>query len=187
MQVKINIELITLCISNNRNAQNRLYEILLPSLNVVCQRYLNDPSERSDVLQESFIHIFKNLQQFDVSKASFKTWASRITINNCLKNNTKRQKTATQDLVALTKEPKIDPTALKNLSNEELLLWMKKMPKIYYDVFNLYVVDGFSHQEISAILKIDIALSRQRLLRSKAWLKDKLPDDFRTLFSVKYN
>jgi RNA polymerase sigma factor (sigma-70 family) len=185
--MEINIELIALCISNNRNAQKQLYDMLLPYLNVICQRYLNDPSERSDVLQETFISLFKNLKQFDLSKASFKTWATKIAINYCLKNNEKRKREATQELGEAQFESQVDPEVLRNLTNEELLLWMKKMPENYFTVFNLYVVDGFSHQEIAQILRIEESLSRQRLTRAKNWLKDKLPDDFRSMYSITYN
>lgn len=137
------------------------------------------------MLQETFISLFKNLNQFDVHKASFKTWATRIAINYCLKANEKGKRNVTQELVLPIHEPQLDPTVLGKLSNEELLLWMKKIPENYYAVFNLFVVDGFSHQEIAKILRIDESLSRQRLSRGKAWLKDKLPDDFRSLYGDK--
>lgn len=176
--------MIAACISNNRNAQRQLYDMLMPYLNVICQRYLNNQSERSDVLQESFISLFKNLHQFDIAKASFKTWATRIAINYCLKNNEKVKRLATQELVVNLHEPSVRPEVLSELTNEELLQWVKKMPDNYYTVFNLFVVDGFSHKEISEMLKIEESLSRQRLSRSKSWLKDKLPDDFRTMFNL---
>jgi len=152
--------------------------MLLPYLNVICQRYLNNQSERSDVLQETFISLFKNLHQFDVNKASFKTWATRIAINYCLKNNERGKRNTTQELIVPLHEPKLNPSVLQKLSNEELLLWMKKMPENYYAVFNLFVADGFNHQEIAELLKISESLSRQRLSRAKAWLKDKMPDHF---------
>jgi RNA polymerase sigma factor (sigma-70 family) len=102
-----------------------------------------------------------------------------------LKANEKGKRNVTQELVLPIHEPQLDPTVLGKLSNEELLLWMKKIPENYYAVFNLFVVDGFSHQEIAKILRIDESLSRQRLSRGKAWLKDKLPDDFRSLYGDK--
>lgn len=185
--MQINIELIAACISNQRVAQKQLYDILLPYLNVICQRYLRNQSDRSDVIQETFISLFKNLHQFDVHKASFKTWATKIAINYALKANEKGNRNATQELVVPMHEPKLDPAILRQLSNEELLLWMKRMPENYFAVFNLFVVDGFSHKEIANILRIDESLSRQRLSRGKAWLKDKLPDDFRSLYNVSYS
>lgn len=184
--MQINIKLIGLCLSNNRNAQKQLYDILLPYLNVICLRYLRNSSELSDVLQESFISIFKNLHQYDPGKASFKTWATKVTINNCLKNNDKRKQRATEELVISLHDPKVAPEAIKNISNKELLAWFKKMPESYYAVFNLYVIDGFSHQEISELLKIEESLSRKRLSRSRAWLKEKLPDDYQTMFRISY-
>ena len=95
--MKINSELIQLCIAGNRPAQKQLYTVLLPYLNVISQRYLDEDSQRKDVLQEAFINIFKNLNQFDSSKAGFKTWAAKITINCCLKNNRKYKNNKTDE------------------------------------------------------------------------------------------
>jgi RNA polymerase sigma-70 factor (ECF subfamily) len=76
-------------------------------------------------------------------------------------------------------DPEIEPEVFAQLSNEDLVAWLKKMPRPYFEVFNFYVIDGFSHQEIGIMLGIDPQLSRQRLARSRAWLKKCLPPDLR--------
>lgn len=183
----ISIRLIEGCLSNDRSAQNELYRQLLPYLNLVCQRYLHDEHQRKDVLQETFIRIFRHLEQFDVQRASFKTWATRIAINCCLRNNRYREGHSTQELVLPLHERITGPAALRKLSNEDILRWLKTMPRPFFEVFNLYVIDGFSHREIAEILSISEALSRQRLTRSRAWLKDQLPEEFRTRFRAFLN
>lgn len=183
----ISIRLIEGCLSNDRSAQNELYRELLPYLNLVCQRYLHDDHQRKDVLQETFIRIFRHLEQFDVQRASFKTWATRIAINCCLKNNRYGAARPTQELVLPMHERMTGPAALRKLSNEDLLRWLKTMPRAYFEVFNLFVVDGFTHREIAEILGISEALSRQRLTRSRTWLKEQLPEELRTRFRAFLN
>lgn len=147
---------------------------MLPYLNVMCKRYLINEADVKDVLQETFINIFKNLNQFDIQKASFKTWATRIAINACLKNNAKNKRNETEEFVIDLHEIKISPDIINDLSNQEMLAWLKKMPHSYFEVFNMYVIDGFSHEEIAQFLGIEIALSRKRLSRARAWVKKRL-------------
>lgn len=174
----IDIKLLELCLSNNRKAQERLYQVLLPYFNVICKRYLyNNDYYRQDVLQECFIKLFSYLKQYDIQKASFKTWATRIAINCCLDHNIRQHKIPVQELILPLHEQTIKPQVLKKLSNDDLLTWVKTMPKLYYIVFNLYVVDDFSHKEIAEILGIEEAVSRQRLSRARKWLKKRLPDE----------
>ncbi|MFK8007135.1 MAG: RNA polymerase sigma factor [Saprospiraceae bacterium] len=187
MSDQINLQLISLCLSKNGEAQRKLYNILLPYLNVMCKRYLVNSAELKDVLQETFIHIFKNLHQFDVQKASFKTWTTKIAINNCLKYNGKNNRNSTEELIIELHESTVTPTVFENISNEEMLLWLKKMPRNYFDVFNMYVIDGFSHDEIAKLLNIESSLSRKRLSRAREWLKKRLQTDDEFQFNFSFN
>jgi RNA polymerase sigma-70 factor (ECF subfamily) len=171
--------LIAKCLANDRGAQRHLYDLCLPYLNLTCRRYLIIEADLKDALQDAFISIFGNLTQFDVQKASFKTWSTRIAINACLKCNRKRKQAGTQELVINMHDPEIEPEVFVQLSNDDLVAWLKQMPRPYFEVFNFYVIDGFSHQEIGKMLDIDPQLSRQRLARSRAWLKKRLPPDLR--------
>ena len=159
----------------------------MPYLNVICKRYLVNESDLKDALQDTFINIFKSLRQFDVERASFKTWATRIAINCCLKKNAKHKAQATQEFIVDLHEATISPKVLDSLSNAEIIQWLKRMPAQYFEVFNMYVIDGFSHPEIAETLGIEESLSRQRLSRGRAWLKKKLPDDKRSHFDFSFN
>lgn len=187
MSLEINIQLIAKCLSNHRESQRQLYEMLMPYLNVICKRYLVNESDLKDALQNTFINIFKGLKQFDVEKASFKTWSTRIAINCCLKRNAKHKAQATQEFIVDLHESAISPEVLDNLSNTEIIKWLKGMPPQYFEVFNMYVIDGFKHSEIADILGIEESLSRQRLSRGRAWLKKKLPEDIRSRFDFSFN
>lgn len=187
MGKEIDIKLIALCLSKNGEAQRRLYGLLLPYLNVICKRYLFDTSFLKDVLQETFINIFNHLDQFDIQKASFKTWSTQIAINASLKCNNKDKRRSTEELVIDLHEVPVMPEVIDNLSNEDLLIWLKKMPFQYYEVFNLFVIDGYSHDEIASLLSIEAALSRQRLSRARSWLKKRLQDNGAINFNFSFN
>ncbi len=165
--------LIEGCQKKDRSAQKRLYTLLLPYLNAVCGRYLNYTEERQDTLQEAFIKIFTNINQFDPSRSQFKTWAVKITINCCLKCNVKAAKNDTQEFLPEQNSQTVTPKVLEKLSDEDLQNFLKTMPQKYYEVFNLHIIDGFSHKEIAALLNIEEALSRKRLSRARAWLSSK--------------
>ena len=168
-------------------AQRQLYDALLPYLNAMCKRYLYDGNYLKDVLQETFINIFNYLDQFDIQKASFKTWSTKIAINACLKYNQKNKNSQTEELRLELHEAPVGAEVMIYLSNEEMINWLKKMPVQYYEVFNLHVIDGYSHNEIGQLLSIEAALSRQRLSRARAWLKKRLQGSGVIDFNFSFN
>jgi len=186
MQIKNS--LIKSCVSQNRNAQKQLYELLLPYLRAVASRYLRDTSYVKDVLQESFVKIFRNMEHYDPNKAPLKQWAAKITINNCLNYN-KRVIGLQKEEFIIEKHQTITVSELEKWSNEDLLYLLKKMPEQYFEVFNLFVIDGYSHQEIADMLKISEPLSRKRLSRAKSWVKKTFIEnpDMLTKFNVSLN
>lgn len=177
MKEGIDQKLISACIANERPAQREFYDRCLPYLGLVARRYLNDEAETKDVLQDSFVQLFQKLHQFDASRASFKTWATRVVINNCLKRNAKNQRIPTEELSPEAHAPAIVPEVLAAFNNKELTDWLKSMPPEFYEVFNLSVVEGYSHSEIANLLGIDSALSRQRLSRARKWLAQACQSD----------
>jgi len=179
MNETVDIRLIAACLANQRKAQRQLYELSLPRLNMICRRYLVNPADLQDALQDVFTSIFHHLDQFDVRRASFKTWTNRIAINACLKKNEGNRRGRTIQFSDREPEPRIAPEVLQQLSNQDMILWLRRMPRPYYEVFSLFAIDGFTHQEIADLLQISVALSRQRLARARTWLKQRLPEDLR--------
>ncbi len=172
LHMQIREGLIQECLNECSAAQKELYESSLPYLNGICGRYLNNKSHRQDVLQEGFILIFQNLNQFDGSKGKFHSWASRIVIHLCLKQNKKNRSWFFSELQE-ENAPELNAEVVEKLSNEELVKFLKQMPPKYYEVFNLSVIDGYSHQEIAEILSIRESASRKRLSRARDWIKNK--------------
>ncbi len=164
---------INLCKARDRAAQKQLYRKMVPYLNVVCRRYLHDDSYISDILQEVFIQIFTKIAQFDPERGAFKNWAIKISVNACLKHNQKHAKENLQELVLPLHEKKVNPYVLQKYSDEDLMNFLRQMPTAYFQVFSLYVIDGFDHKEIAEMLEINDSLSRKRLSRAKAWIEKK--------------
>lgn len=168
----IDNQLIKSCVAQDRSAQKTLYAALLPYLRAIACRYLKDTSYVKDVLQESFVKIFKKIGQFDSGKATLKQWASRITINTCINYNRRVIGLLKEEFILEKHQAVIMPAVLQNWSNENLLFILKKMPEEYFEVFNLFIIDGYSHEETANMLGISPALSRKRLSRAKRWLKN---------------
>ncbi len=176
MKKEISLDLILRCRDKNPKAQKELYQKLLPMMVAICKRYLWNSSNMQDALQESFIAMFNNLHQFDVNKSSFKTWSSRITINACLGFNKRGAKNVSEELILNLHAPYIDPSYIDSMSDEELINYLEQMPFPYLQIFNLFVIDGFTHQEIADLLDIKVSLSRKRLARAKEWLQKTITD-----------
>ncbi len=169
--MEVDYDLIQSCIAQDRKAQKQLYELLLPYLRAIANRYLRDTSYIKDVLQESFVKIFRSLDKYNFDKAPLKQWAAKITINSAFNYNKRVIGVPKEEFVVASHETPILPANVQNWTDDDLLLTLKKMPEGYFEVFNLFVVDGYAHEEIAVMLGISEALSRKRLSRAKAWLK----------------
>lgn len=169
--MQIDHALIKACVSQNRKAQKQLYVQLLPYLRAIACRYLRDTSYEKDVLQESFVKVFKNIGQYNFDKAPLKYWAAKITINHCINYNKRIIGLPKDEFVASDHEIPRPIGDTKDWTDETLLAILKKMPEGYFEVFNLFVIDEYSHEDIAGMLDISAALSRKRLSRAKVWLK----------------
>ena len=174
--MQIDQSLIKSCLAMKREGQKQLYLLLLPYLRAVATRYLRDQSYVKDVLQESFIKIFKNLKNYKPEIAPFKSWAARIVINVSLNYNQRKISCPKEEIGTEAHEIIIFPSIIQELSNADLLKILKQMPPGYFEVFNLFIIDGYTHDEISNILSISNTTSRKKLSRAKQWLKKKFPD-----------
>jgi len=171
--MEISKEIIQKCKDCNPKAQKAVYDILLPYLNSVCRRYLPYSSSRNDALQEAFIKIFTKIDQFDISRGEFKSWSTKIAINACLQHSKKITSRKEIEMSATEYQIPIGPDVIARLTNAEILKVLSKMPFDYYQVFNLFVVDDFSHDEIAKMLGIKTSLSRKRLARAREWIFQK--------------
>jgi len=124
------------------------------------------------MLQEAFVSIYRDLHQFDSNKGKFVHWAKRVVINTCLQKLRKKNVLDKFDEI----EDKIhnltvESTAMSSLSLEELTSLIHKLPEGRKMVFNLYVIDGFNHNEIAEMLGVSPSTSKTQLMRARKFLK----------------
>ncbi|WP_026977459.1 RNA polymerase sigma factor [Flavobacterium tegetincola] len=165
-------QLIIACKENDAKAQEQIYTLFAPKFFGVCLKYSTNYAEAEDNLQDGFIIIFKKMEQFQF-KGSFEGWAKRIMINNAL------QKYRTQvrflevvnDNVAEDEIPELDD---EDVSLDYLMQIIQELPDRYRMVFNLYVLDGYSHKEIAEMLEITTGTTKSNLARARMILKEKI-------------
>ena len=172
LQQNSDIAIIEGCRKKQSAAQQTLFEKYSGVLFATCFRYVGNHSDAKDVLQESFIRIFKYFKNFDSKKGSLKNWMIRICINESLKR-IRAQKTF-ERLEDLPEEPIQNPLVLSQLHMKDLIHLLSQLPLPYRTVLNLFLVEGYSHAEIAEQLNIEISNSRAILSRAKGMIKKKL-------------
>ncbi|OQA98829.1 MAG: ECF RNA polymerase sigma factor SigE [Bacteroidetes bacterium ADurb.Bin217] len=170
-------EIIDGCIKNDRKMQKALYEKYASKLYALCLRYAKDRAEADDMLQEGFIKIFTKIEQFS-QEHSFEGWIKRIVINTAITHYNQNLKHYYQEDIDEINESEIKKEEIyeAEYSKEELLSVIHSLADGYRMVFNLYVIEGYKHKEISEILGIDIATSKSQLHRAKKIIQERLEE-----------
>lgn len=164
-------KLIKGCVNGDIKSQRNLYELFSPTLFGVCLKYSRNRAEAEDNLQDAFLCILDKVGQFK-HKGSFEGWLKRICINTCLAKYRKQQ------LFALVNEENIEDHRVEEYQEEIplqfLLSCIQELPNRYRLVFNLYVLDGYAHQEVAEMLNITEGTSKSNLARARGILKTKV-------------
>lgn len=171
-------ELILKCKKQNAKAQEELYKKYSNILFSICLKYSRSYPEAEDNLQDSFLAIFKNIEQFK-GKGSFEGWIKRITVNTVLQKYRKKRVFNLSNEEQIVEEIDIeieDSTIPLNY----LLNLIQELPDRYRLVFTMYVLDDYPHKEISNIMGISIGTSKSNLARARKILKTKIEDYYNT-------
>jgi RNA polymerase sigma factor (sigma-70 family) len=160
------------CLKNNRQAQSELYKMFAPRMYGVCLRYAGNSFDAQDILQEGFVKVFENLKNFKGS-GSLEGWMKRIIVHVALDKYRSRITHLSVDEMDDDVSDQ-QQSAVDTLSEKEILALIQQLPDQYRMVFNLYILEGMSHHEISQTLNIGVSTSRSNLARAKALLKEKI-------------
>nr|WP_316931387.1 RNA polymerase sigma factor [Polaribacter sp. Hel1_85] len=154
-------------------AQAEVYQLFSDKLFAVCLKYSSNYQDAEDNLQDSFITIFDKIKQYK-NKGSFEGWLKRITINTVLQKY--RKQSTVQIVEEVCEVDELEEISLDStvFSVDVLLEYIQHLPDRYRLVFNLYVLDSYSHKEIAELLKISIGTSKSNLSRARKILKEKL-------------
>lgn len=162
--------LIKGCIEGNPHMQRLLYDRFSSMMYAVCLRYCNNPEDANDVMQEGFIKVYKSLSKFR-AEGSFEGWVRRIFINTSIEHFRKKVKLYNVSEVPENTIEEGDLSALDVLAAKDILNIINELPPGYKVVFNLHVIEGYSHKEIAEILGITEGTSKSQLARAKGFLK----------------
>lgn len=166
-------QLILKCKTNDTKAQSELYKLFSSKLFSLCLKYSKNYAEAEDNLQDAFVTIFNKIEQYK-HKGSFEGWLKRVTINTAL------QRYRSQVVFEIVNEDAIEDESVSidesndDVSIDFLLQIIQELPDRYRLVFNLYVLDGFSHNEIAKMLEIKQGTSKSNLARARQILKHKV-------------
>lgn len=157
--------------AKDRQSQEKLYRILSPGMYAVCLRYASNSDEADDFLQEGFIRVFTKIKTYRW-EGSFEGWARKIMVNTALQFLRKKKQ-----LLILNKDITEDadfeiPDGQYGLENEDLLRMIQNLPANQRIVFNLFVIEGFNHLEISKMMGIPENTSKSHLHRARIALKE---------------
>ncbi|MFP5042017.1 RNA polymerase sigma factor [Parasediminibacterium sp. JCM 36343] len=166
-------ELIKGCVEQNPNTQRLLFEQYAGKFMTICLRYATDVMEAEDMMQEGFVRIFTHLHQFKF-EGSFEGWMRRIVVNVCLKHLQKRKIQFKELAEDSRNEPALHPYTYSSIGEDELLKLISRLPDGYRMVFNLNVVEGYSHEEIAVLLGIQASTSRSQLVKARKMLQNQI-------------
>ena len=169
-------QLVQACLSGERRAQRALYEMYKQQLFRLCLRYSRDAQEAEDILHEAFLVIFRDLEQYR-GTGPLGGWLRRLTINVALQHLRKQRKmlfpeSNLENIQDVAEEEELPP--LYDL--QQILSHIQALPPGYRTVFNLFVVEQFSHQDIANQLGISVGASKSQLSKAKAMLRRALKE-----------
>lgn len=176
MDFALNLEraeenLVAALTRRERWAQQQLYEQYYGKMMGICLRYAGSRDEALDLLHEGFIKVFQNIGRYRPG-TSLPAWIRTIIVNTCIDYYRKSVRRRTEDIVDAHQLSNDDPDVLSNLTEQEILHAVQQLSPAYRAVFNLYVVEGYSHKEISDALQITESTSRSNLVKARLRLQE---------------
>lgn len=169
-------ELIGLCIKGDRIAQKALYDRLAPRMFPLCIRYVGEREVAEDILQDGFVTLFTRLDSFK-GDGSFEGWARKIFVNTALMYLRKKDALKMSEEIDSARNLSTDMTSqMDDIGYKELMRLITTLPTGFRTVFNMYVVEGYSHKEIAEALSISETTSRTQLSRARTWLQNKIQE-----------
>lgn len=166
-------QLINDCIKGKRQAQRTLYEQFAPKMYAIAMRYAKTTLEADDILQESFINVFKHIENF-ARDCPIEFWIRRIVINQALKTGRSKYDKAFKEEVSDINYNSEENIILDQFDLEELLQIIRRLPDGFQQIFNLYAIEGYKHKEIAELLGISVGTSKSQYARARAQLQEML-------------
>lgn len=167
------------CRKQRRESQKMLYEEFYGYGMSICLRYADNRDEAAAILNDGFMKIFTNIRQFDLSKP-LKPWLRKIMINTAINHYHRKQRSVQFDEMERADQEAETESIISGISYQEIIAMLHKLPPAYRTVFNLFVIEGYKHEEIAKTLGITVGASKSNLFKAKEYLRKILNDFFET-------
>jgi RNA polymerase sigma factor (sigma-70 family) len=169
------IQLIKACIREDAASQKEVFDRFSGRMLGVCLRYARSSADAEDILQDAFIKVFDKMHQFKF-EGSFEGWIRRIVVNTALKKYSLRryEKEVVGYEIKDKDESAVEPSAYSDLTEKELMDLINMLPSGYKLIFNLYVIEGYQHDEIAEMLGIQPGTSRSQLVKARNMLQKQI-------------
>ncbi|MDB5201812.1 MAG: polymerase, sigma-24 subunit, subfamily [Ferruginibacter sp.] len=170
----VSADIISGCLSNNLNQQRQLYEHCYPEMVKLCLLYSRDPDEAAALYNAAMLKVFSGISGFN-SKGELMGWIRRIVVNTCIDDCRKRAKFIVRPIDDISGDTfQINPEAYDRINANEIVHFIKELPLNTALVFNLFVLEGYKHEEIAMLLGISAGTSKWHLNEARRLLKMKL-------------
>ena len=169
-------QLIRGCIKEDASCQREVFNRYAGRMLGVCNRYARSSVDAEDILQDAFMKVFDKLGQFKF-EGSFEGWIRKIVVNTALKKYSVSRydkEVVGYEVTDRDENKGEEPVAYHQLTEKDLLALINKLPDGYRMIFNLYVIEGYQHDEIAAMLNIQPGTSRSQLVKARTMLQKQL-------------
>lgn len=162
--------LIKGCLLQDRKCQKLLYKALYGFSMGICLRYAGNRYEAAEIMNQGYFKVFKNVGKYDLNKP-FKAWVGRIMMNTSIDYYRANLKQAYMEDLDKAENISDGELADRKINYDDLLAMVQQLPHAYRSVFNLFVIDGYSHEEIAGLLHIHEGTSKSNLFKARQKLQ----------------
>lgn len=171
--------LLLACLRWHRLSQKLLYQEFYSYSMSICLRYADGRDEAADILNEGFLKIFTSLDKFDLNKP-FKPWLRKVIVNTAVNHYHQKKRQIQAEEIDTAHNESDTENILSGISYQEIIELLQKVSPAYRTVFNLHVIEGYTHEEIAMMLNISAGASKSNLFRAKEQLRKILTHFFLT-------
>jgi RNA polymerase sigma factor (sigma-70 family) len=170
------LEIVKGCKRGQQTYQKALYDRYANYLFGVSKRYAHNAADAEDILQDSFIKVFNKIEQYS-GAGSIQAWMAKIVVHTAIKKykvSRYSKEFLVTDIAEVSKDEAYETNGYEHLTQKDLLQLIHNLPNGYRIVFNMYVIEGYPHEEIGEILGIQASTSRSQLAKAKSWLQKEI-------------
>jgi RNA polymerase sigma factor (sigma-70 family) len=167
------LDIINGCIRKDRSSQYLLYKEFYGYCMAICRRYTLNDFDAAEVINNAFLKVFTHIDRYD-SEKPFKAWIGRIITNTAIDHYRANLKFADHEDLSTHENVGTQAPVYEQLAYQDLLGLVQSLSPAYRTVFNLYAIDGYSHEEIAELLKISVGTSKSNLFKARQKLQERL-------------